>query len=114
MNREEERKIFIFDYARDYINKKLDFFKYFKNLSYLNIIIDLIMNLDQKTALKYLSQPFIGTDNFEIIKRKASIKQPLERHQNMIDYFKESCDVKNLTELDYKILTMLNKKFSKM
>jgi hypothetical protein len=113
-NREKERKIFIFDYAREYISKKLDLFKYLKNLSYLNIILELITNENQKTALKYLSQPCIGTDNFDIVKRGIKSKNPVERHNTMIDYFKEACENENITEFDTKILNMLNKKFSKM
>jgi len=110
LSREEERKMFIFEYAREYISKKLDLLKYLKNLSYLNLIIELISNSNQKTALKYLSQPCIKTENFDIVKRIGI--SPTERHNNMIEYFSNVCENESLTIFDSKLLTMLKKKFS--
>lgn len=114
INRDKEGQIFIFDKARNFISKKLDLFKYLKNLQNMNIVIDLLTNENQKTALKYLSMPCLNTENFDIVKRDKILGQNLETHNKMIDYFKEKKRYENMTEIDLKILELLNNRFSKI
>ena len=114
LNRQKEARIFLFDKSREFIEKKLDLFKYLKNLQHMKIIIDLLTNREQKTALKYMSMPCLNTENFDIIKRDFILNQNCKYHDKMIDYFREKNQNESMTDFDLKILDMLKKRFSKI
>jgi hypothetical protein len=113
-NRDKEGQIFIVDKTREFISKKLDLIYYLKDLQNMKIIIDLLTNEYQKTALKYLSSPFLKTENFDIVKRTKIFGQNFERSDLMIEYFKENKINNNMSEIDMKIMEMLKKRFSKI